>query len=70
MMGIIKPSEIEVTKLEYPKEQIEHLVDQIIRLNERKFENYSHQIDEAIKVLVEALKMMTKPYLVMKGDKL
>lgn len=63
----IVPPKLDVTPMQYPKEAIEHLVDQIIKIHERsEFITYSHQIDSTMSILNNMLELFTKPILTMK----
>jgi hypothetical protein len=58
-----------VEKLPYPENEIEHIITQIIRLtNECKHNDYNHNIDETLTILNDMLKLLTKPIMVLKHD--
>jgi uncharacterized protein (DUF2164 family) len=67
---------VRVEKVKYPKEEIEHVVDQIIKLhNTVSGKNdsygagyYNQNIEDSMKILNEGLKMLVTPKLYLKAD--
>jgi hypothetical protein len=68
MKSFVLPQQ-SIEKIEYPKDDIEFIVGQIIRLEKESGHMYSNQIDNAMTTLNESLKLVCKPIIYFpKGD--
>lgn len=60
---------MDIQKIPYAKEEIEHLVDQIIKLNcEIEKGNFSNELSRSIDILCDALEMIAKPQLIISNE--
>lgn len=60
--------EVKFERLPYPKDEIEHLVKQLIDLHDSNQREYDQEIVNAMATINEYLKLLTRPYLVLKGE--